>query len=228
MSHAPILIVDDHPLFRDALKVAVESLGLERDLVTASSLKEAQDAVSQGSISLALLDIHLDDCDGFKGLLSLKQLAPDTPILICSASDEQGVVGRALGLGAAGFLPKSASLSEICDGIKAVMHGEVYAPHGYDPSDDSASDADSTEKKLQSLTPAQMRVLAGVADGLLNKQIAFDMGISEATVKAHMTAIFRKLGVTNRTQVVLLAQNLAVANPAEREAQPAGQGHTPT
>lgn len=214
MTEKPILIVDDHPLFRDALKVAIESLALERTLLTASNLKEAQAVLDGGEISLILLDIHLEDCDGFQGLVTLRQLAPKTPILMCSAMEEEDVILRALDLGAAGFIPKSAPLKDICDGVKTVLGGEIYAPTLQNASPSVGLATDSAEKRLQTLTPAQTRVLAGVAEGLLNKQIAHDMGISEATVKAHMTAIFRKLGVTNRTQVVLLAKSLSVANPA--------------
>lgn len=214
MQHtAPTLIVDDHPLFRDALKMALASTQVEGSILEAGSLAEAAEILAAGPVALVLLDLHLDDCDGFKGLMAIRKGHPDTPVILCSASEDHAVVRQAIRLGAAGFIPKSEPLDQIVGAISQVLAGEVWVPSSAALQADDSDKADA-DAKLSQLTPAQMRVLDGVVEGRLNKQIAYDMSISEATVKAHMTAIFRKLGVTNRTQVVLMAQSLKVADPS--------------
>ncbi len=209
----PILIVDDHPLFRDALKMAVEAGGLDRHVLEAGSIKDARAVMKAGPLSLIILDIHLDDNEGFEGLMETRSLCPSTPVVLCSANQSKRVIKQGIELGAAGFIPKSSSQADISGAIRNVLAGEVWLPDNIDLDSIDAGDESEAQKKLASLTPAQRRVMDGVVEGRLNKQIAYEMGISEATVKAHLTSIFRKLGVTNRTQVVLLAQKTRVAEP---------------
>jgi len=196
-----ILTVDDHPLFRSALKIAISRACPEADVVEAGSLDEARKALSsRGRPLLALLDLRLPDSDGFGGLIEMRELLTGAPIAMVSGDESPANVAMALKLGAAGFIPKSTSLEGMIDAITHLVAGMIWAPEV------DASDVDEDADRIASLTVAQQRVLIGLQKGLLNKQIAFDSGISEATVKAHMTAIFRKLGVQSRTQAVLAAR----------------------
>jgi DNA-binding NarL/FixJ family response regulator len=206
-----IILADDHPLFRAALREAVRRVAPEAEMVEAASLAEARTALQAGPASLICLDLHMGDSAGFIGLTELRQDFPVTPVVVISASEGGGVAGRALEFGASGFIPKTSGLDTLCEALTAIREGEVWTPDEaeHDEEADSIEDA----ARLASLTPAQMRVLQGVAAGRLNKQIAYDMDISEATVKAHITAVFRKLGVINRTQATLVAQALQVEPP---------------
>lgn len=203
-----VVIADDHPLFRAALGEAVRRVRADVEIVQASSAGDARATLEEKGGDLLLLDLHMEDSDGFAFLLSVKHAQPDLPVIVVSASDERDVVRRAALFGASGFISKAANLPDIVAGIAAVAHGDLHFPES---GDDDASEA---ENALASLTPAQVKVLIGVRDGRLNKQIAYDMGITEATVKAHMTAILRKLGVINRTQAVLAARALEVETKA--------------
>lgn len=207
-----VVIADDHPLFRAALRQAVERVAPQTDVQEASSLASARNLLEANTVTLMLLDLHMEDSSGFAGLLAFRQDFPTVPVVVVSASEEPEVIRRAIHFGASGFIPKSAPLSDMIAALEAVMMGDVWAPAhiSLDPQDEEASAAADRAERLASLTPAQMRVLQGVVKGQLNKQIAYDMTISEATVKAHMTAVFRKLGVINRTQAVLAAQDLRV------------------
>ncbi|MEM1390143.1 MAG: response regulator transcription factor [Pseudomonadota bacterium] len=204
MDNAPrALIVDDHPLFRDALETALrEAFGDEAETTHAKDLASATDALSEDPHDLVLLDLNLPDVNGFDGLTNLKAKFQDTPIVIVSATESAEAFNRAQTLGAAGYMPKSLGLEEMAAVLATVTDGGTWFP----ASSSANLDDDRSELagRVASLTPAQQRVLAGLSDGLLNKQIAYDMGISIATVKAHMTAIFRKLGANNRTQALLI------------------------
>ena len=205
----PVLIADDHPLFRDALKLALERIGIDRPVREADRLQGAREIMEGDDVSLLLLDLHMEDSDGFSGLIGFRHDFPSVPVIVVSASDDPAVIRRAIHFGAAGFIPKSSTIAEIGTALSHVLDGDIWVPEGVSLDDGGSSDSDMTGR-LNSLTPAQMRVLQAVAKGRLNKQIAYDMGISEATVKAHMTAVFRKLGVVNRTQAVLIARELQV------------------
>lgn len=205
-----IIIADDHPLFRTALGHAVGRVWSEAEIVETSSAKGAREAVEAGAEAL-LLDLHMEDSNGLSALMDFRQDFPALPVVIVSASEEARVYAAASQLGAAAFIPKSASLETMREALARVREGENWFPEtGSGPDEDLA--------KIASLTPAQRRILGQLSEGLLNKQIAYELDISEATVKAHITAIFRKLGVVNRTQAVLLAGKLdvdqAVADPA--------------
>ena len=202
MATAPkALIVDDHPLFRDALETALSlASGATAIAVHAGSIKDALTRAGEDSFNLVLLDLNLADASGFDGFARLQSEGVTCPIVVVSATETDSVFQQAKVLGAAGYLPKSLGLEELAAALATVLDGGNWFPAA---RSDGASPEDDTER-VASLTPAQKRVINGLSDGLLNKQIAYEMGISEATVKAHMTAIFRKLGANNRTQALLI------------------------
>lgn len=200
-----ILLVDDHPLFRAALLAAVNRLDGTIATSEVDSLSAAKAALAEHGADLVCLDLHMSDSSGFIGLTELRRDHPSTPVVVISASNAPGIAHRAIEFGASGFIPKTAPLDTICEALKAVRLGEIWLPEDADEAEDETVDHAAL---LATLTPTQLRVLEGLAAGRLNKQIAFDMDISIATVKAHVTAIFRKLGVINRTQAVLIAQSL--------------------
>ena len=196
-----ILVVDDHPLFRAALSLALARAAPGVRVTEAESLSAARAALeTNGQPMLALLDLKLPDVDGFGGLIELRDRLGGAPVAIVSGGEAQGVVAMAMSLGAAGFIPKSAGLDVMVEAIACLIAGGVWAPS------DADDPLDEVGARIAALTHAQQRVLVGLQRGLLNKQIAYDLGVTEATVKAHLTAIFRKLGVQSRTQAVLLAK----------------------
>lgn len=210
MAAYEILIVDDHPLFRSALQQAL-SLGLGPDarLVEAASIAELESCLAQkNDWDLVLLDLNMPGAYGFSGLVLLRGQYPQIPVLMVSAQEEAAVVARAREFGAAGFIPKSSSLASIQQGVDAVLAGDSWWPAQNEAAASLSAEAKAASAGLASLTPQQFRVLTMVCDGLLNKQIAYQLGVSEATIKAHVTAMFRKLGVRTRTQAALLLQQL--------------------
>lgn len=207
-----IVLADDHPLFRAALREAVRRVAPDAMIAEADTLSAARAALGAGPAALLCLDLHMTDSSGFIGLSEIRRAHPSVPVVVISASTAPGVARRAEEFGAAGFIPKTAGLDTLCAALAAVLAGELWMPDGED-----GEESETTEHaaRIATLTPAQMRVLQGVAAGRLNKQIAYEMGISEATVKAHVTAVFRKLGVLNRTQASLVAQALSIEPPAQ-------------
>ncbi|WP_295166773.1 response regulator transcription factor [uncultured Brevundimonas sp.] len=196
-----IVVADDHPLFRAALRSAVDKAAPGAEVVECASLAEARAAMVAGPVDLLLLDLKLSDSEGMAGLAAVRAEQPTVPVAVVSASEDAPVVRHALGLGAAGFIPKSSSLPQMVEAIAAILAGDSWAPDVPETDDDLAG-------RVASLTPSQLRILEGLKAGRLNKQIAFDLGVSEATIKAHLTSVFRKLGVHNRTQAVILAKSL--------------------
>ena len=210
-----IIIADDHPLFRAALKQAVAQAVADVNVIEADSLTALQDTVDKhDDADLVLLDLHMPGTNGFTGLVFLRGQNPSMPVVVVSGSESPQVMKRAIEYGASGFIPKSAPLDAIADAISAVLQGEVWMPEEYDEADVSVTDEDAEfAAKLASLTPQQFRVLMMLTEGLLNKQIAYELNVSEATIKAHVTAILRKLGVHSRTQAVIEASRLGVEPP---------------
>ena len=196
-----IVVADDHPLFRAALRSAVDKAAPGAEVVECASLAEARAAMVAGAVDLLLLDLKLSDSEGMAGLAAVRAEQPTVPVAVVSASEDAPVVRHALGLGAAGFIPKSSSLPQMVEAIAAILAGDSWAPDVPEADNDLAG-------RVASLTPSQLRILEGLKAGRLNKQIAFDLGVSEATIKAHLTSVFRKLGVHNRTQAVILAKSL--------------------
>jgi len=207
-----VLIADDHPLFRDALKRAVQTEWPNALLHEADSVPALQALIdAHPDAELLLLDLHMPGASGFSALVHVRSQHPGLPIVVVSAHEESAVIARAVAHGASGYIPKSASIGTIVDAVRGVLAGEVWLPESLVGSGAALAPAEAdAAARIAELTPQQFRVLAMIAEGLLNKQIAYDLGVSEATVKAHMTAIMRKLGVGNRTQVALLASQLAL------------------
>lgn len=208
MSAYQVIIADDHPLFRAAMRQAVGSVLDNADIAEAESLATLEKVAEQHpDADIVLLDLKMPGARGFSSLLFLRQQYPGLPVIIVSAADDTNIVRRSLDFGAVGFIPKSASISDIGKAIATVLEGNVYFPHI-----DTNQPPDEMSVQLSSLTPQQYRVLSMLSDGVLNKQIAFELNVSEATIKAHMTAIMRKLGVHSRTQAALVAQQLNISD----------------
>lgn len=210
MAAYEILIADDHPLFRSALQQAL-TLGLGPDvrLVEAASIAELELRLGEkGDWDLVLLDLNMPGAYGFSGLVLLRGQYPQIPVVMISAQEEAAVVARAREFGASGFIPKSSPLETIQQAVQQVLDGDAWWPPQSGTAGSVSAEAKAASAGLASLTPQQFRVLTMVCEGLLNKQIAFELSVSEATIKAHVTAIFRKLGVRTRTQAALLLQQL--------------------
>lgn len=212
---ATLIVADDHPLFREALTAAIRNCVENVSIVEAESLSTLQGAVAENAdADLLLLDLNMPGVSGFSALAWLRNNHASLPTVVVSALDDPGVIRRAIRHGASGFIPKSSGIGVIEEGIRAVMDGEVWVPSEIDLSDDSMDSAEEhAAAALSTLTPHQFRVLMMLGDGLLNKQIAYELGVSEATIKAHLTAIFRKMNVNNRTQAILAVQQLQLSEP---------------
>lgn len=209
-----ILIADDHPLFRSALRQALfDGLGDTITLSEVGSITELQQRLGErADWDLVLLDLNMPGAYGFSGLAQMRGQFPQIPVILISAQEEAAVARRARDFGASGFIPKSASLENIQSAVQAVLDGGVCWPEGIDNPPGMSSQQQQISERVASLTPQQFRVLTMVCDGLLNKQIAYELDVSEATVKAHVTAIFRKLNVRTRTQAALVLQQMELAS----------------
>ena len=214
-----ILIADDHPLFRDALERAV-LVALPRSQVHSADSVHALLALIETfpEAELLLLDLHMPGARGYSALAHIRGQYPELPTIVVSGHEEAVVARRALAHGAAAYIPKSTSVDDIVAAIGSVLAGDVWLPQALAGADTDLPSAEAdAAARIAALTPQQFRVMTMLADGQLNKQMAWELGVSEATIKAHMTAIMRKLGVNNRTQVALVASQLAI----EQEALPA-------
>ena len=210
-----VIVADDHPLFRTAIKEALEADQGETNFLEANSFESLQELVDKNrEVDLVLLDLHMPGVSGFAGLVYLCKRYPSVPVVIISANEDPVVIKRALEHGAAGFIPKSSSIDTITDAIAAVLMGEIWSPDttASNLPGNNVSEVELAQRMAQ-LTPQQFKVLMMMSQGLLNKQIAYALNVSEATIKAHVSAIMSKLGVNNRTQAVLAANQLSVASP---------------
>jgi len=215
-----ILIADDHPLFRDALQRAVLAAVSSARVHTADSVQALLGLIERyPDADLLLLDLHMPGARGYSALAHIRGQYPGLPTIVVSGHEEPQVARRALAHGASAYIPKSSSGAGIVAAIGAVLEGDVWLPPTLVGAAATELEPDEAAAAAQvaTLTPQQFRVMAMIAGGLMNKQIAWELGVSEATVKAHMTAIMRKLGVGNRTQVALIASHLAM----EQETLPA-------
>ncbi len=205
------LIIDDHPLFREALHSAVRMAYPDVDTVEARSISEGLDILAGPKpFDLALLDLNMPGVHGFEGLLQLRTRHPHLPVVVVSGHEEPKIISEALSYGAAGFIPKSVRKADLASAIKSVMDGAIYTPEAYEaPAQDAeSSDRADMVRKLAKLTPQQLRVLQMLRQGLLNKQIAYELQVGETTVKAHVSEILRKLNVYSRTQAVIEVSKL--------------------
>jgi DNA-binding NarL/FixJ family response regulator len=204
-----ILIADDHPLFRGAMKQAVSSAVPNATISEAGSFEEANHILAQGgSVDLILLDLNMPGMQGFSGLTFLRATYPQAPVLVVSGVEDHQVIRRCLGFGALGFLPKTQGIDAMRDAITTVLSGGTWAPSDFDINQPINQEESRLIQRLTSLTPQQVRVLMMLSEGLLNKQIAFELSVSEATVKAHVSAILTKLDVDSRTQAVIAASKI--------------------
>lgn len=200
------LVVDDHPLFCDALEMTLRSVAPDWSVVTASTLTDGLARLEEGPRpALVVLDLNLPDATGFDGLIRARQQAGGAPVIVVSSMTDNKIVSAALKAGAAGYVPKHSPRAVFKAALEAIEGGGTYLPDSFVPTE--ADSADRAVERLSSLTPQQGRILELICDGKLNKQIAYDLSIAETTVKAHVTAIMRKLGVRSRTQAVLVAQD---------------------
>jgi DNA-binding NarL/FixJ family response regulator len=205
-THHRLIIADDHPLFRGALREAVAGLFARVEIAEAGSFEEVANLLDlDGEVDLVLLDLTMPGVRGFSGLVYLRAQHPSVPIVVVSANDDPTVIRRCIGLGASGFIPKTLHVEEMRLAIESVLEGRVWIPPDVDMVTVTDPDMDGLLVRLTSLTPQQVRVLMMLSDGLLNKQIAYELNVSEATVKAHVSAVLQKLGVESRTQAVIVA-----------------------
>jgi DNA-binding NarL/FixJ family response regulator len=205
-----LVIADDHPLFRDALRQAVGSVVASARIDEAGSFEELTALLDQDSdVDLVLLDLTMPGISGFSGLIYLRAQFPAIPVVIVSASDDGGTIRQSLDFGASGFIPKRFGVETLRDAILKVLGGDVWVPADTDLSSATDPELVRLRDRLVTLTPQQVRVLMMLSEGLLNKQIAYELGVSEATIKAHVSAILQKLGVESRTQAVIAAAKIA-------------------
>lgn len=209
---ARIIVADDHPLFREALQQAIGNIIRDVAFIEADSVDTLETAASKNEdADLVLLDLDMPGAHGFSALAWLRTQYPILPVVIVSAATDPRVMRSAVEFGASGFIPKSSTLSTIAEAVKAILAGEVWLPDVALSSDDDQTPDQDLARRIASLTPQQFRVLMMLADGLLNKQIAAELSVSEATIKAHVTAIFRKMDVRSRTQAAVAARRLEQA-----------------
>jgi DNA-binding NarL/FixJ family response regulator len=204
-----LVIADDHPLFRGALREAVSGLFGAVEVAEAGSFDEVTELLEHDAeVDLILLDLSMPGVRGFSGLMYLRAQYPSVPIVVVSANDDPAVIRRCMDFGASGFLPKTLGVEAMRAAIGRVLKGGTWTPPDVDLS--AGADAETAQLlvRLATLTPQQVRVLMMLSEGLLNKQIAYELNVSEATVKAHVSAILQKLGVESRTQAVIAASRI--------------------
>ena len=206
-----IIVADDHPLFRSALTTSLQQVLDLPNFIEAEDLNTLQKAVeSHPDTDLILLDLHMPGSEGFSALVFLVSHFPDIPVIIVSAHDDVEIIRRAMNHGASGFLSKSSTAQDMADAVNTVIAGGIYLKEPLPAIHENNEEEMQAASGLAALTPQQFRVAVMVGQGLLNKQIAFELGVTEATIKAHMTEIFRKLGVPSRTKVALAIGQLGV------------------
>lgn len=210
------LIIDDHPLFCDALALVLRlAVGIQT-VEASETLSDALGLLREGlKPDVILLDLNLSDVNGLDGLIRVRTQAPDIPVIVVSSMSDSRVIHGALTAGASGFVPKHSKREVFQAAFHALEMGETFQPEGYVSPGDTVDSQDAAEEalvRLSTLTNQQARILSYICDGKLNKQIAYELSIAETTVKAHVTAIMRKLGVQNRTQAVLIANKARYEN----------------
>lgn len=213
------IIADDHPLFRGALRQSIQQNFPGVAIFEACDMQSLQQCVAEHpDCDLLLLDLHMPGAHGFSGLIFLNGQYPQLPVMVVSANEKPEIMCRAIDYGACGFLPKSAPVEQIADALQQALEGDIWLPPAvaerYEAGITGSENAEVIDV-IATLTPQQFRVATMLAEGLLNKQIAYEMQVTEATVKAHLTALFRKLNVNSRTQAVLALGSLDVEAPGQ-------------
>lgn len=198
-----VLIADDHPLFRAALSVALNGIDEDIELIESGEFNETQEQLARFDIDLLLLDLKMPDNEGLLGLIKLRSRFPQVAIVVISANEDPHIINEVRASGALAYIIKSTPLDEMQTIISSVLKGNSHFPQWIGrPSEPSVSE------KIAQLTPQQLRVLTMIAKGDLNKQIAYQLNVKESTIKTHISEIFKKLGIINRTQAALLIQPL--------------------
>ncbi|MBP1851469.1 response regulator transcription factor [Rhizobium halophytocola] len=211
MTALTIIIADDHPLFRGALRQAVGDLGDTIEIVEAGDFEAARNVAGRHlEADVMLLDLAMPGVSGFSGLMTLRAEFANLPIIIVSATDDPQTIRRAIDLGASGFISKSSGIEEIREAVRDVLMGEIAVPRSFAGGPEPDAGIADLLTRVRTLTPQQGRVLSMLGEGLLNKQIAYELGVSEATIKAHVSAILLKLNVDSRTQAVIQLSRLNV------------------
>lgn len=209
MSATKFIVADDHPLFRGAVRSALLAVRPDAEVLEAGDFESATRLVVENpEADLVLLDLNMPGSSGLSGLITLRAAQPTVPVVVISAIDDGVTVRRALELGASGYVSKSAGMDEIREAITIIMDGGVSTPKNLELIKEPDPEVADLIPRIQSLTPQQKRVLAMLAEGLLNKQIAYELSVSEATIKAHVSAILQKLRVDSRTQAVIKLSKL--------------------
>ena len=211
-----IVIADDHPLVRGALAQAVSGAAPGADILEAGDLEGVTRVFSEGQdVDLILLDLAMPGVRGFSGLMYLRAEHPEVPVVVVSGNEDRAVIRRCIDFGASGFVPKTTPMEGMREAVRKVLEGGIWTPPDVDLSAPADKETADLVRRMASLTPQQVRVLMMVSAGLLNKQIAYELKVSEATVKAHVSAILTKLGVESRTQAVITAAKVeGLAGPA--------------
>jgi DNA-binding NarL/FixJ family response regulator len=205
-----LVIADDHPLFRDALRLALANVLPAAAIEEAGSFDNLTALLERsGEPDLILLDLTMPGTSGFSGLIYLRTQYPAVPVVIVSASDDAMTIRRALDFGASGFIPKRFGVETLRGAILQIAAGDIWVPRELENGAAPDPEIARLRDRLATLTPQQIRVLMMLSEGLLNKQIAFRLGVSEPTIKAHVSAILQKLGVESRTQAVIAASRLS-------------------
>ena len=213
MANHRIVIADDHPLFRAALSQALSASIDGVQVLEAGGLEELGTTLERAKdIDLILLDLSMPGVQGLSGLLYIRAQYPEIPVVVVSASEDAGTIRRALEFGASGYVPKSLPVDKIRTAIRLVLDGGVWSPPDIPLGARHDPETADLAKRLSSLTPQQVRVLMMLGEGLLNKQIAYKLSVSEATIKAHVSAILQKLGVDSRTQAVIAIGKIGPAD----------------
>jgi len=208
-----ILIADDHPLFRNALRQALEPAYPNTQWLEAESADSLQVVLEENTqLDLILLDLQMPGSHGYSTLIHLRSHFPTIPVVVISAHEDTTNIVKSMHYGSCGFIPKSTSMEELGRALDVILQGETWIPAGIDLNADNIDEQGEFANRLSELTPQQYKVLQMFGEGLLNKQIAYDLEVSEATIKAHATAIFRKLNVRNRTQAVIALSQLEIHN----------------
>ena len=206
-----LVIADDHPLFRGAMREAVSGLLARVEIAEAGSFDEVVKLLDRtGETDLILLDLAMPGVRGFSGLMYLRAQYPSVPVVVVSANDDPSVIRRCMDFGASGFIPKTLAIEDMRGAVMRVLKGEVWTPPDVDLERGMDEETAGLLARLASLTPQQVRVLMMLSEGMLNKQIAYELSVSEATIKAHVSAILTKLGVESRTQAVIAAAKIEI------------------
>ncbi|MCU0832102.1 MAG: response regulator transcription factor [Rhizobiaceae bacterium] len=215
-----VIMADDHPLFRGAMRAALTGLDPNAEIIECGDFDAARKALNDHpDADIVLLDLSMPGVSGLSGLVTVRAVSPNIPVAIVSATEDAATIRRALNLGASGYVSKSSTMEQIRKSISAILDGEISVPAHINLDADDDPEIRDLINRLKSLTRQQTRVLGMLSQGLLNKQIAYELDVSEATVKAHVSAILQKLGVESRTRAVIRLSKITNMEDQQKTAQ---------